>query len=96
MFRKDRAHKRGRVFVACRNDFVCHELSLDTTAEIVACKLFFDGHQPLIICPVYRPPDRSVPYLQEVCRTLDSIICDNPDDIIWLAGDINLPNIEVV
>jgi len=43
---------------------------------------------------VYRPPDKSVPYLQEVCQTLDNIICDNPDDVIWLAGDINLPNIE--
>ena len=43
---------------------------------------------------MYRPPDRSVPYLQELHQILDQIICDNPDDAVWLARDINLPNIE--
>jgi len=80
--------------VAYRKDFECHELLLDTTAEVVACKIFINGQRPLIVCSMYRPPDRSVPYSQEMCRILDRIISDNPDDVIWLAGDINLPNIE--
>ena len=33
--RKDRADNYGGVFVACRSDFVCHELPLDTLAEVV-------------------------------------------------------------
>ena len=94
--RKDRADNYGGVFVACicSSDFVCHELPLDTTAEVVACRIVFNGQHPLIICSLYRPPDRSVSYLQELFWIFDHIICDNPDDIIWLAGDINLPNIE--
>jgi len=43
-----------------RSDFVCHELPLDTTTEAVAVVIVSDGQQPLIICSLYKPPDRSV------------------------------------
>jgi len=49
--RKDRADNYGGVFVACRIDFVRHELPLDTTAEVVPCRIVFDGQQPLYIDP---------------------------------------------
>ena len=45
---------------------------------------------------MYRPPDRNITYLQELCQILDYIICTNPDDTIWLTRDINLPNIDWV
>ena len=61
---------------------------------MVAVVIVSNGQKPLIICSLYRPPDRNVSYLQELDRIFDRIICDNPDDIIWLASDINLPNIE--
>ena len=43
--KKDKADNYGGVFVAC----ACHELPLDTIAKVVACRIAFDGQQPLII-----------------------------------------------
>ena len=45
---------------------------------------------------MYRPPDRNITYLQELCRILDHIIRANPNDTVWLTGDINFSNIDWV
>ena len=39
VYRKDRPDGYGGVFFACRDNILCRQLSLNTTCEIVACKL---------------------------------------------------------
>ena len=61
---------------------------------MVACKIHL-AHGYLIVCSIYyRPPDRNLPYLNELCSTLDQIILSNPNAIIRVGGDLNLPNID--
>jgi len=32
--------------------------------------------------------------MKELCSTLSNIILSNPNEVNWLAGDLNFPNIE--
>ena len=79
--------------MACKNNLISEELPLSTTCELVACKIHL-AHHYLIVCSLYRPPDRNLPYLEELCRVLKQIILTNPNAIIWFSGDLNLLNID--
>ena len=48
----------------------------------------------LIICSVYRPPDRDVENIENLCKALESLCLTYLDIPIWIAGDLNLPNID--
>jgi len=93
VYRKDRSDGYGGVFVACRNSIISEELNLDSNAEIVACRIDQNESQPLIICSLYRPPDNNLIYMKALCDTLADIAANHPNSPIWIAGDINLPNI---
>ena len=43
---------------------------------------------------MYRPPNRSLDYLESVCRSLENIILSFLNDIVWIAEDFNLPDID--
>ena len=43
---------------------------------------------------MYRPPNSDAAYLQSLCNLIQDIITDFPGAIIWIGGDINLPNID--
>ena len=93
IFCKDRADGYGGVFIASRNHVVSYELPLDTSCEFTVCKLITTD-KPLIFCSAYRPPNNNSIYLEELCQDLNNNISDNPDHVIWIAGDINFPNID--
>ena len=92
MFSKDRTDGYGDVFLAL-NCFICSEISLHTSCEIVACKVEVCGTS-LIVRAIYRPPNNDDVYLNELCKVLYEIILKNPKLPIWIAGDFNLPNID--
>ena len=92
IYRHDRPDGYGRVFLACKSNLISEELPLSTTCELVACKIHL-AHHYLIVCSLYRPPDRNFPYLEELCMALKQVTLTNPNAIIWFAGDLNLPNI---
>jgi len=93
-YRHDRLDGYRGVFLSCKTSPISEELKLSTTCEMVACKIYL-AHGYLIVCSIYyRPPDRNLPYLNELCSTLDQIILSNPNAIIWVGGDLSLPNID--
>ena len=94
IYRKDRPDGYGGVFFACRDNILCRQLSLNTTCEIVACKLNVDNFAPLIILSIYRPPYRDIEYMQNLCDLVEEIITEHFDCTIWITGDLNLPDID--
>ena len=48
----------------------------------------------LIICSVYRPPERDVENIENLCKAFESLCLTYLDIPIWIAGDLNLPNID--
>jgi len=93
VMRKDREDGHGGVLIAYRNSLTCCELSYDSSVEVAAGKFILDS-QSLIICSLYRPPNRNLEYMQNLCHLLRNICSTNPDTPIWIAGDMNLPNID--
>ena len=67
VFRKDRADGFGGVLIACRNGM-----------HMVACKVTLENHQSVIICSVYRPPDRNIT-IDNLCQTLESLCSRHPN-----------------
>ena len=94
VYRHDREDGYGGVFLACHSSLISHEISCNNTQEIIACKIELTNSQSLIACCVYRPPNRSSDYLESVCRSLENIIIPFSNDIIWIAGDLNIPDID--
>ena len=84
----------GGVFLACKNTTVCKHIELDTDCEVVACEIKLSNRSPLIIAALYRPPYNDIEYMENLCDSLNRIITTYNNPTIWLAGDLNLPNID--
>ena len=69
-------------------------LPVATTCEVVVCRIQLLDLSSLIVCSIYRPPSGDCVYMEQLCKTLEEIILEFPKSIIWIAGDINLPNVD--
>jgi len=95
VYRSDRPDGYGGVFVACKDNIPsCNVQLAETSCEIVACQIQLPNHPPLVVCSVYRPPSSNQSYLIELCQHLECIRCNYPDSALWIAGDVNLPDID--
>jgi len=84
----------GGVFVACWESYASYRLDLaDCSCELVVCEIKLADNTSLIVCSVYRPPSTDEYYLQKFCSELDATISSHPSSTIWIAGDVNLPDI---
>ena len=73
---------------------VGEELNLDTNAEVDAYRIDQNVSQPLVICFLYRPSNNDPIHMKTQCDTLADIVENNPNSpFIWIAGNINLPNV---
>ena len=82
-----RADDYGEVFLACRPTIISKEITLSTSCKIVAYQVFLD-YQSVILCI-----DHLIIF-NCFCSTISSIITSNSNDIVWLVGDLDLPNID--
>ena len=89
VFKKDRMDGYEGVFLDLDCCFICSEILLNTSCEIVAFKIEVCG-APLLICAFYRPPNNDDVYLNEVCRVLHEIILNNLKLLVWIAGDFQI------
>ena len=97
VYRQDRCDGYGGVFVACCDNLATHDVHLSTSScELVACHIQLTDHSSLIACSVYRPPSSNELYLAELCQQLATIQAQYPNSALWIAGDINLPDINWV
>ena len=91
IYRHDRQDGYGGVFIACHKHLTSHEVSYSGTDNIVTCKLKLSNNDSLLVCCVYRSPNRSADKLVDICNSLETVILSSPSDAIWIAGDLNLP-----
>ena len=93
-YRRDRADGYGGVFIACRDTLASHDILLnECTSELVACHIQLTDHSSLIACSIYRPPSSSDLYLEDLCQQIEKIKEKFPNFAFWIAGDVNLPDI---
>jgi len=95
VYRKDRGDGYG-VFIECQNVIVIPKLNLDTNAKVVARRVDQYESQPVIICSLYHSSNNDLIYMKALCDPLANIADNYPDSLIWIAGDINLPNVNCI
>ena len=92
IYRYDRADGYRSLESFCSMQINYHQWR-DFTRGFAACRVSLSS-ESIILISVYRRPNNNYQYLTDLCSTIDSIINSNPNDIIWLAGDLNFPNID--
>ena len=95
VFREDRTFQHGGgVFLACRDSLSCVDIHLNNNCKAVACQISLHNNRTLIICSFYRPPSNNIEYATELCNLFRTISLTYKNSLIWIAGDLNLPNID--
>ena len=68
------------------------DIDVDSETELVAAKILC-GKQSIIIGATYRPPRTKQAYMDSLIKHIEDICTSNPGAPTWIAGDVNLPDI---
>jgi len=71
---------------------VC-SVATDSNSEAIVCHLTLKNHTSLIVCIFYQRPSKTAENIN-LCQFLKTIVDNHPSLPIWIAGDLNLPNID--
>ena len=93
-YRKDRQFKQGGgVFVCCKDTIPCKEVHINNECEAVVCQISLKSNKNLIVCSFYRPPSHGIQYVINLCNLFRNICTAYSSSLIWLAGDLNRPDV---
>jgi hypothetical protein len=94
VYRLDRSDGFGGVLVATKNNLISHQIPSPTPAEAVLVSIKTQSNSNLIVGSLYRPPSStSEVYTASMTKVIE-IACRSKKDIVWLGGDLNLPDID--
>ena len=66
----EREGRYGSVLFACHNTINCTQIPLHIQCEAVVCRISLSGDQMSIILTVYRPPNRNIQCMQNICKVI--------------------------
>jgi len=93
VYRKDRPDGYGGVLLATHSSLNSNQVTVNTDTEFVAAKIS-TGKQHIIVGSFYRPPYNNQVYMDKISQAIDSLISQEPNTGVWIAGDANLPDID--
>ena len=94
VYRQDRENGYGSVFIAWQESLIsCGLEPVNNFSEIVACEIKLFSNSNLIVCSAYLPPSSRNDYLVNLCKHLEFFKNSQPNSAFWVAGDVNLPDI---
>ncbi|CAG2207668.1 unnamed protein product [Mytilus edulis] len=93
VIRKDRKDGYGGVLLAIKKEYISDSIETTTTSEAVFAKLNLGKNLSLIIGSVYRPPSSDTNYMDQLCETIEHVHQSNKNSVLWIGGDLNLPDI---
>ena len=93
--RRDRkSDPHGGVIVIAKENIVGVDLHISTNTELAVASVQCPGKEQLIVASAYRPPTSSLEYMQEMAEKITQLYQTYPKATIWVAGDLNLPDID--
>ena len=93
-YRKDRSDGYGGALLCISSSLSSSRIPLNTTCDVVACKVTLTKQAPLIAVSAYRPTNNDSDYSEELSSVIRTLALDNPRSPFWLSGDLNLPDID--
>ena len=97
VLRKDRSEGGGGVFILVRKYIVCSEETLSdfkTNCEIIWTQIKITGSKTLNIASVYRSPNSSISYMEELREHMLKVYEKYPKANFLIGGDMNLTCID--
>ena len=92
--RKDmQSEHQGGVMIAACDIINGTEISLQTHTELATASFDCPDKSLLVIGAFYRPPNSDQAYMEELCSKVKELSTHNSGATMWIAGDINLPDI---
>ena len=70
-----------------------HQITIHSDSEIVAAKIINDK-QSIVLASLYRPTNNDLEYMESLNSAIGQLCKNNPGAVVWIAGDINLNDIE--
>ena len=92
LFRNDRSDGYGGVLIAVKRTLIYELTTVGKECEFIAVKITCK-YNSLIVASLYRPTDNDSDYAMKLANAIESIVKDHPKDVVWIGGDINLPDI---
>ena len=93
--RKDRKQNRyGGVIIAVKDTICGTQVDTSTDTEFVSASFQCPGNATLIIGSAYRPPSSDESYMDDLCSSIRKLHASHRNATIWIAGDLNLPDID--
>jgi len=71
IFCNDRPDGYGGVLLACHISLACTKIPIHTSCEVLVCKISVSRNRVLIIVTFYRPPNRDINYMQNLCVVIE-------------------------
>ena len=92
LFRNDRSDGYGCVLIAVKRFLIYELTTIGKECEFIAVKITCK-YNSLIMASHYRPTDTDSDYAIKLATAIESIVKYHPKDVVWIGGDINLPDI---
>ncbi|VDI11275.1 Hypothetical predicted protein, partial [Mytilus galloprovincialis] len=94
VYRKDRTDGYGGVLIAVKDIIISEELPVRSDTESLYIRLTTPDSKSIIVGCLYRPPSSDITYMDKMSNTTEEIFKENNSSILWLGGDLNLPDID--
>ena len=93
VFRKDRKDGYGGVLVATKTTLIANEIKVESLAESVTVSIkTTKPTEPLIVCALYRTNSiNTIDQMNNILQVMSSI---QTNGVVWIGGDLNLPDID--
>ena len=80
--------------IAIKTGLVAERISIMSQCEMVGVKIQTAQLQHLVVLGVYRRTNNNSDYTNCMCDPISSIARTFPNSPMWIAGDINLPDVD--
>ena len=84
----------GGSLLLIRKDIVSEPVDITTNCDIIFRKIECSNSQTLVIGSAYRPTNNDAEYVEELVDVIRKVCHKYKDAVIWIAGDLNLPDID--
>ena len=92
MYCKDRSDGYGGVLLAMQSNLVSEQVYTKDNTESVFASFKATDNKTVIVGSLYRPPSDQQ-YIESICECITSVQQKFKAAIMWLGGDLNLPDI---
>ncbi|CAG2244812.1 unnamed protein product [Mytilus edulis] len=79
---------------SCKDIIISEELPVQSDTESLYIRVTTPDSKSIIVGCLYRPPSSDITYMDKMSNTAEEIFKENNSSILWLGGDLNLPDID--